>query len=102
MQVASSKLLTDRESVQVGIEKLLRDYERESLSEVWKDDYGADSDWKLKHEEEALMRAVIASYNRDNKYILEVITLADMIRDQFYNPAYLPSLHPSRPVAPTE
>ncbi|HEY0057737.1 MAG TPA: hypothetical protein VGB56_01300 [Flavisolibacter sp.] len=75
MQVRSEKLLSDKESVVLGTQKIVRAYNK-CLSENRNEEEGFGESW--------MYGQIISDYNGGESYNVEVLTLVEVIRDEFY------------------
>lgn len=77
MQVYSNKLISDRKSIKMGVEKILNTYKKHitEYEAGKKDSYY--SDWRLINE-------IISDYNSGNDYYLGVNELHTLIENKFY------------------
>ena len=77
MQVTSSKMIGDKKSVELGIEKILNDYKRIKLR-IEEEEFS----------EEYLFRHTISQYNSGSEYLDEICELFDIITQNFYKDVY--------------
>lgn len=78
MQVRTDKLLTDLQSVELGVKKMLRAKElsESKLNLEIDTDPSGMSNWNLEY---TLTRDILKDYNPDDDYINEVVAIADLI-----------------------
>ncbi|MFD2099613.1 hypothetical protein [Flagellimonas iocasae] len=86
MQVQTDNLITDFESVKLGIDKVKTAYERalkdRGLENINKEDFNNRG---VHHYEWDLKRSIIKDYNPDGPYIYEVSELSNNIFDKFFS-----------------
>lgn len=79
MQITTDKVISDEESIKLGVEKILNDYDF-----AYKKTVESNSDWDnylIRHE---ALSETVKKYNPDNQYISEVLTLHGSILNEFY------------------
>lgn len=82
MQVRTDKLLTDLQSVELGVKKMLRAKElsEAKLNREMDADPSGVSNWSLEY---TLTRDILKDYNPDDDYINEVASIVDVIETKF-------------------
>jgi hypothetical protein len=79
MQVTTDRKISDEESVEIGIDKILNDYTA-SYQEISK----KHPDWKISMIQYEALSETVLKYNRSAQYLDEVLTLHEIILDKFY------------------
>ncbi len=77
MQVNSSALINDKKSVELGIEKILNDYNQIKINN---EEDGFSTEYNL--------RQTISQYNTGSEYLEEICELFDIITQNFYTDVY--------------
>lgn len=77
MQVSSPKMIGDKKSVELGIEKILNDY-KQIKGRITEEEFS----------EEYLFRQTISQYNSGSEYLDEICELFDIITQNFYKDIY--------------
>jgi len=90
MQVKSNGFINDFQSVEKGIEILLK--EVDLLLPKFKEEYGKDVEYpyQIEHLEQSYQASLIRKYNHCNDYTYDILELTDYINEKFYmnNPLY--------------
>lgn len=90
MQVKSDGFINDLESVEKGIEILIK--EVDLLLPKFKEEYEKDVEYsyQIEHLEQTYQASLIRKYNHCNDYTYDILELTDYINEKFYmnNPLY--------------
>jgi len=79
MQVTTNKRISDEESIELGIEKILNDYNL-----AYKNTVEGNPEWDDYSIRYEVLSETVRNYNPDYQYVSEVLTLHDSILNEFY------------------
>jgi hypothetical protein len=89
MQVGSDGFINDLQSVEKGIEILMK--EVDLLLPKFKEEYGnIEHSYQIEHIEQTYQASLIRKYNHCDDYTYDILELTDYINEKFYmdNPLY--------------